>query len=324
MTIANNDLESLVDREICVLKGGWSAERDISLKTGEAVTDSLKSLGLKVIDIDLKSPNEINNIISSLDFVFIALHGRGGEDGYIQRILEENKIQFTGSGSDACELAMNKSETKKIWRDMSLPTPDFVEIRNAGTPDLETTPFLSGEKDVSTLQESFVVKPAREGSSFGISIVHPDSEISLEDAMKEAIKFDDIIIVEAFVEGEEITVPIIDQNALTPITIRPKGSFYDFEAKYLSKDTEYLKSDLKPEELKMVKEFSLNAFSCLGCEGWGRVDLIKDKKNNFQIIEINTVPGLTETSLVPKSASYDGIGFNDLITRILNTSCLKP
>ena len=142
--------------------------------------------------------------------------------------------------------------------------------------------------------------------------------------MKEAIKYDDILIVEAFVEGEEITVPIVGGEVLTPITIKPKNLFYDFEAKYVREDTEYLKSDLNPEEFVTVKEFSLNAFSCLGCEGWGRVDLIKDTKNNFQIIEINTVPGLTETSLVPKAASFEGIDFDSLITRILNTACFKP
>jgi len=321
--MAANNLDALINREITVLMGGWSAEREISLKTGRAVTDSIKSLGLKVRGVDLTSPEEIEKIINSLDLVFIALHGRGGEDGYIQKILEENKIQFTGSNSGACEVAMNKAETKKIWRDLSLPTPDFVEIRNAGTPNLETTPFLSGENDVSPLEASFVVKPAREGSSFGISIVHPEEKTSLEDAMKKAIEYDDILIVEAFVEGDEITVPILGEEILTPITIKPKNLFYDFEAKYLREDTEYLKSDLNPEEFDAVKEFSLNAFSCLGCEGWGRVDLIKDRNNNFQIIEVNTVPGLTETSLVPKSASFEGIDFNSLITRILNTACVK-
>jgi len=321
--MAANNLDALINREITVLMGGWSAEREISLKTGRAVTDSIKSLGLKVRGVDLTSPEEIEKIINSLDLVFIALHGRGGEDGYLQKILEENKIQFTGSNSGACEVAMNKAETKKIWRDLSLPTPDFVEIRNAGTPNLETTPFLSGENDVSPLEASFVVKPAREGSSFGISIVHPEEKTSLEDAMKKAIEYDDILIVEAFVEGDEITVPILGEEILTPITIKPKNLFYDFEAKYLRQDTEYLKSDLNPEEFDAVKEFSLNAFSCLGCEGWGRVDLIKDRNNNFQIIEVNTVPGLTETSLVPKSASFEGIDFNSLITRILNTACVK-
>ena len=321
--MAANNLDALINREITVLMGGWSAEREISLKTGRAVTDSIKSLGLKVRGVDLTSPEDIEKIINSLDLVFIALHGRGGEDGYIQKILEENKIQFTGSNSGASEVAMNKAETKKIWRDLSLPTPDFVEIRNAGTPNLETTPFLSGENDVSPLEASFVVKPAREGSSFGISIVHPEEKTSLEDAMKKAIEYDDILIVEAFVEGDEITVPILGEEILTPITIKPKNLFYDFEAKYLRQDTEYLKSDLNPEEFDAVKEFSLNAFSCLGCEGWGRVDLIKDRNNNFQIIEVNTVPGLTETSLVPKSASFEGIDFNSLITRILNTACVK-
>ena len=321
--MAANNLDALINREITVLMGGWSAEREISLKTGRAVTDSIKSLGLKVRGVDLTSPEDIEKIINSLDLVFIALHGRGGEDGNIQKVLEENKIQFTGSNSGASEVAMNKAETKKIWRDLSLPTPDFVEIRNAGTPNLETTPFLSGENDVSPLEASFVVKPAREGSSFGISIVHPEEKTSLEDAMKKAIEYDDILIVEAFVEGDEITVPILGEEILTPITIKPKNLFYDFEAKYLREDTEYLKSDLNPEEFDAVKEFSLNAFSCLGCEGWGRVDLIKDRNNNFQIIEVNTVPGLTETSLVPKSASFEGIDFNSLITRILNTACFK-
>ena len=321
--MAANNLDALINREITVLMGGWSAEREISLKTGKAVTDSIESLGLKVRGVDLTSPEDIEKIINSLDLVFIALHGRGGEDGNIQKVLEENKIQFTGSNSGASEVAMNKAETKKIWRDLSLPTPDFVEIRNAGTPNLETTPFLSGENDVSPLEASFVVKPAREGSSFGISIVHPEEKTSLEDAMKKAIEYDDILIVEAFVEGDEITVPILGEEILTPITIKPKNLFYDFEAKYLRQDTEYLKSDLNPEEFDAVKEFSLNAFSCLGCEGWGRVDLIKDRNNNFQLIEVNTVPGLTETSLVPKSASFEGIDFNSLITRILNTACVK-
>ena len=321
--VQDQNLSKLIDREISVLMGGWSAEREISLKTGKAVTDSIKSLGLSVTGIDLTSPDEIKGIVNSLDLDFIALHGRGGEDGYIQKILEENNIPFTGSDSKSCEISMNKSETKKIWRELSLPTPDFVEIKNAGTSDLKTSPFLSAEDDVSPLKESFVVKPAREGSSFGITIVHPGGDTSLEDAMKEAIKYDDILLVEAFVEGEEITVPILGEEILTPVSIKPKNSFYDFEAKYIRNDTEYLKSDLNAVELDTVKEFSFHAFSCLGCKGWGRVDLIKDRENNFQLIEINTVPGLTEKSLVPKSAAIEGIDFNNLIVRILNTSCLK-
>ena len=314
------DISFLQEREVSVLMGGWSSEREISIKTGEAVLDSLEQLGLKVKGFDLTSEKQASETLDGLDLVFVALHGKGGEDGFIQRILEERKIQFTGSSSEACLIAMNKSETKKIWRDLSLPTPDFVEIKNAGSKRVETFPYVSGENDVTSLNKSFVVKPAREGSSFGVSIVHPGKG-SLEEAMKEAIKFDDTLVIEAFIEGEEITVPILGNRTLTPLTIKPKGEFYDFEAKYLSSETEYSESQLSPEKLSDIKEFSWHAFSCLGCSGWGRVDLIKDTFGNFQLIEINTIPGLTKTSLVPKSANLEGIGFNDLIVRILNTAC---
>ena len=316
------DTSKFKDREISVLMGGWSTEREISLKTGRAVVDSVKSMGLSVRSVDLSSPEQAIKLVDSLDLVFIALHGRGGEDGFIQAILEEKNIQFTGSNSKSCELSMNKSETKKIWRELSLPTPDFVEIKNAGTTKTQTSPFLSSEQDVSALEESFVVKPAREGSSFGVSIVHPGKG-SLENAMKEALKYDDILIVEAFIEGEEVTVPILDGKALTPISIKPKNDFYDFDAKYVRNDTEYSQSELSEEELMTVKNFAWHAFSSLGCSGWGRVDLIQDKKRNFQLIELNTVPGLTETSLVPKSAILEGIDFDGLIIRILNTACFK-
>ena len=316
------NLSKIKDREISVLMGGWSSEREISLKTGEAVVDSIKSMGLNVRSIDLTSPDDCSKVVGSLDLVFIALHGRGGEDGFIQTILEENSIQFTGSDAKSCELSMNKSEDKKIWRELSLPTPDFVEIKNAGTTKNATFPFLSGEQDVSTLEKSFVVKPAREGSSFGISIVHPDNG-SLEDAMKEALKYDDILIVEAFVKGEEITVPILEGKSLIPLTIKPNNRFYDFEAKYLRNDTEYYQSKLSQEELITVQNFAWHAFSSLGCSGWGRVDFIQDENRNFQLIELNTVPGLTKTSLVPKSAALEGIDFNSLIIRILKTACFK-
>ena len=316
------DTSKFKDREISVLMGGWSTEREISLKTGRAVVDSVKSMGLSVRSVDLSSPEQAIKLVDSLDLVFIALHGRGGEDGFIQAILEEKNIEFTGSNSKSCELSMNKSETKKIWRELSLPTPDFVEIKNAGTTKTQTSPFLSSEQDVSALEESFVVKPAREGSSFGVSIVHPGKG-SLENAMKEALKYDDILIVEAFIEGEEVTVPILDGKALTPISIKPKNDFYDFDAKYVRNDTEYSQSELSEEELMTVKNFAWHAFSSLGCSGWGRVDLIQDKKRNFQLIELNTVPGLTETSLVPKSAILEGIDFDGLIIRILNTACFK-
>ena len=203
-----------------------------------------------------------------------------------------------------------------------MPTPDFVEITKAGKSDMKITPFLSGSDDITALDKSFVVKPANEGSSYGISIVKP-GEGSLEEAIIEAVKYDETVLAEAFVDGIEITVTILGDRVLPPVAIEAKGAFYDYEAKYLSNETKYSLANLDPDNLITLKNFCWHAFKSLGCEGWGRVDLIKDNNNNFQLIEINTVPGLTETSLVPKSAALEGISFNELILEILHLACAK-
>ena len=318
------DLDSsfLGDKKVAVLMGGWSAEREVSLKSGNAVLESLKEMKINAKAIDLVSPEESELLLEGFDIAFIALHGRGGEDGFIQELLTKKGILFTGSKAAACKLAMNKVETKKAWREVSLPTPDFVEITEAGKPEMEITPFLSGSEDITALDKSFVVKPANEGSSYGITIVKP-GEGSLEEAIKEAAKYDETVLTEAYVDGVEITVTILGDRVLPPVTIEAKGRFYDYEAKYLSKDTNYSASKLNSIDLKDLKKFCWLAFSSIGCEGWGRVDLIMDNNNNFQLIEINTVPGLTETSLVPKSAALVGISFNELILEILHLACAK-
>jgi D-alanine-D-alanine ligase len=272
--------------------------------------------------IDLVSPEGSKLQLEDFDIAFIALHGRGGEDGFIQELLTDKEILFTGSKTEACKLAMNKVETKKVWREFSLPTPDFVEITKAGKSDMKITPFLSGSDDITALDKSFVVKPANEGSSYGISIVKP-GEGSLEEAIIEAVKYDETVLAEAFVDGIEITVTILGDRVLPPVAIEAKGAFYDYEAKYLSNETKYSLANLDPDNLITLKNFCWHAFKSLGCEGWGRVDLIKDNNNNFQLIEINTVPGLTETSLVPKSAALEGISFNELILEILHLACAK-
>ena len=314
------DYSLLKDKKIAVLAGGWSAEREISLKSGLAVSGALEELKINYDFIDLQSKTDAENISSEIELVFIALHGRGGEDGYIQRMLEDKGIMYTGSNPESCEIAMDKSEAKKIWRDLLLPTPDFVEIKRAGTPAMKLTPYLSEEEDITALDKTFVVKPSREGSSFGISIVKP-GEGSLEDAMKEALKFDDTLLVEAFVPGRELTVSILGEKVLHPIHIKPSGSFYDFKSKYESNKTEYLKADLNDTKLQEIQEIAWHAFSSIGCEGWGRVDFIQDEEDNFQIIEVNTVPGLTETSLYPKAASFEGSSFADLVGKILLLAC---
>tara|TARA_B100000686_G_scaffold346862_1_gene434366 strand:+ start:2254 stop:3213 length:960 start_codon:yes stop_codon:yes gene_type:complete len=314
------DYSLLRNKKIAILAGGWSAEREISLKTGAAVLEALKELKLNCYFVDIKSEEGVYTMPPDINLAFIALHGRWGEDGSVQKILETKQVLYTGSDPKSCELAMDKVEAKKIWRDLLLPTPDFVEIKKAGTPEMKLTPYLSTEDDLTALDKSFVVKPSREGSSYGISIVKP-GEGSLEESMKEALKFDENLIVEAFVPGIELTVSILGDKVFHPIHIKPSGHFYDFESKYKSNETEYLKADLKDNQVEEIKDIAWHAFSSLGCKDWGRVDFMQDEKGNFQIIEVNTVPGLTQTSLFPKAASFEGISFKDIIAQILLLAC---
>ncbi len=314
------DYSLLRNKKIAILAGGWSAEREISLKTGAAVLEALKELKLNCYFVDIKSEEGVYTMPPDINLAFIALHGRWGEDGSVQKILETKQVLYTGSDPKSCELAMDKVEAKKIWRDLLLPTPDFVEIKKAGTPEMKLTPYLSTEDDLTALDKSFVVKPSREGSSYGISIVK-SGEGSLEESMKEALKFDENLIVEAFVPGIELTVSILGDKVFHPIHIKPSGHFYDFESKYKSNETEYLRADLKDNQVAEIKDIAWHAFSSLGCKDWGRVDFMQDEKGNFQIIEVNTVPGLTQTSLFPKAASFEGISFKDIIAQILLLAC---
>jgi len=317
-----SDLKVLNGKKIALLAGGWSAEREVSLNSGSAVAKALDELELIYQFLDLQTEKDVERINSDIDLVFIALHGRGGEDGFIQEYLEDKGIKYTGSDPKACTKSMNKIEAKRIWRELLLPTPDFVEIRNAGEANMKLTPFLSGEDDITALDKTFVVKPAREGSSYGISIVKPNQG-TLEEAMKVALEYDDTLIVEAFVAGKELTVSILGDQLLSPIYIKPSGSFYDYESKYLSNTTEYLRANLNKTELEDIKDYAWHAFSSLGCEGWGRVDFIQDVQGKFQIIEVNTVPGLTETSLFPKAAAYEGLSFKETILQILLLACIE-
>ena len=259
----NRDSSFLGNKKVAVLMGGWSAEREISLRSGNAVLKSLKEMQINAKAIDLVSPEGSKLQLEDFDIAFIALHGRGGEDGFIQELLTDKEILFTGSKTEACKLAMNKVETKKVWREFSLPTPDFVEITKAGKSDMKITPFLSGSDDITALDKSFVVKPANEGSSYGISIVKP-GEGSLEEAIIEAVKYDETVLAEAFVDGIEITVTILGDRVLPPVAIEAKGAFYDYEAKYLSNETKYSLANLDPDNLITLNKICLHAFKSLG------------------------------------------------------------
>ena len=292
------------DLNIGILCGGWSAEREISLKSGNSVYGTLIEEGFKCELIDLSSANIAfsKKTYEGLDLAFILMHGRGGEDGSLQNYLESISLPFTGSNSNSSKLAMDKVLTKTTWNKENILNPNFFVYEN----NLD---------DILKLKGKVVVKPANEGSSFGISIID-NNKSDLEEAIRAASKYDKKVLIEKHIKGKELTVTILNDHAFDPIEVIPNSEYYDFEAKYLSKETVYQKTSLDKERLKYLKEQALYSFKSLGCSGWGRVDLIDDG-NQFYFLEVNTVPGMTETSLVPKSAAFSGLTFNNLLEKIL-------
>ena len=295
--------------KILVLMGGWSNEREISLISGKSVFNSLVASGLNVINLDLNRDNLGKIKELNPDRVFIVLHGKGGEDGEIQLYLENLGIPYTGSGSESSKVCMNKRITKKILLENNIRTPNYMKISDSTNIDYIENSF----------HYPFVVKPSSEGSSIGVYIV--EDSMSCKEAINENIKISDDVIIEEYISGKEYTVGIVDNNALPAIKLVPPGKFYDFEAKYNSKETKYIcPSGLDQNTEKEIKRLSLKCFNLLNCSGWGRVDLIIDKENNPWVIELNTVPGMTEHSLVPMAANFRNINFNELVLKILNTS----
>jgi D-alanine-D-alanine ligase len=302
---------------VAVLMGGTSAERDISLLSGSAIYEGLKSQGINVVKIDTQENLYQSLQEQKIDRAFIALHGRDGEDGVIQGYLRMLKIPFTGSDTASSALAMNKVLTKKIWCYMGLKTAEFSKVLKTECFDLNNSSKL-----MNHLGRTLFVKPIREGSSVGMSKTSSESE--LVDAVKKAQKYDDVLI-EQFIDGDEFTISIINKNALPSIQMVTPNEFYDYEAKYTANTTEYYcPSGLTEDEENELQSVALKAFSALGCSGWGRIDFIRDKSTKqFMLLEANTVPGMTESSLVPKAASSVGISFPQLVKEILDTS-FKP
>lgn len=291
---------------IAVLFGGRSAERDISLRSGQAVIRSLERSGARVLALDTGEPFLQTLVTQRPDSAFVALHGRGGEDGHIQAILEELDIPYTGSGVAASALAMNKHLTKAVWEGMGLPTP--------------ASRLLEAHTDPAAVQREvgscIVLKPVLEGSSLGITIASTTEEIAA--GYRHALAYDDSVLAERFIEGEEYTVSLLDGCELPSIRMKPSAGFYDYAAKYERDDTRYdLPSGLSPSEEKTVQSLAEQAFRVLGCQGWGRVDLMRDASGAWWLLEVNTLPGLTDHSLVPMAAAAAGINFTQLIYRIL-------
>ena len=305
-----DDLEKL---KIGVVGGGISSEREISLKSGRAVHESLSKNGFSSKLIDINSQEKLKSLetYNGLDLVFIMIHGKGGEDGEIQSILEAAKIKYTGSDSTSSLNAFDKLKSKEIFEKNGLEVPLRMMLQHSASEN-----------------NDIVIKPLREGSSFGVSIIkrwwdYKKSRPSLEteEALKEAQKYGDGVLIEKFIEGKELTVAIVGESTYPAIEIISPNEFYDFSAKYDGIGTKYIPANLSSTETKKLSEICLKAFKSLGCSGWGRVDLIKSKNDGIlYILEVNTVPGMTETSLVPKAARLAELSFNDLLVEIIKTS----
>lgn len=290
--------------KVAVLMGGRSGEREVSLKSGGAVLAALLRQGVEAAAFD-PAERDLHELLA-FDRVFISLHGRFGEDGTVQGALELMGIPYTGSGVLASSVGMDKWRTKLLWRSAGIATPDF-ELLDASSD------FAAVEQRLGL---PMFVKPANEGSSIGISKVKQSG--ALKAAYELAAKSDPLVIVERFVGGGEYTVGILGDEALPIIRIVPANEFYDFEAKYLRDDTQYLcPCGLPAEQEARIRAEALQAFRAIGGRGWGRVDFLMDEAGRHYFLEVNTSPGMTDHSLVPMAAKANGISFDELVIRIL-------
>ena len=298
--------------KVAVLMGGPSAEREVSLKSGNAVLAALKRQDVDAhgIDADKSTLRLLED--GGFDRVFIVLHGRWGEDGVIQGALEVLDIPYTGSGVLGSALGMDKLRSKYLWSAAGIPTPEYAMLE----------PGIDLGKVAAKLGLPMFVKPAREGSSLGISKAKTVAE--LKAAWETASKYDDQVIAERFIDGAELTCGILGDRALPLIRIETDREFYDYEAKYILDTTRYLcPCGLPADRERAIQALAQRAFDALGCSGWGRVDFMLDKASQIYALEVNTVPGMTDHSLVPKAAKQAGIDFDQLVLRILETADVR-
>jgi len=294
---------------VAVLMGGSAAEREISIKSGLAVFEALKNQAVDVVAVDVKESAIAALAAQKIDRVFNIIHGRGGEDGVLQAILEDMNLPCTGSGVMASALTMDKLRTKLCWQGYGLLTPKWFVLKD--------------EKEIDACIESLgfpvIVKPAQEGSSIGMSKANNKNELRKALILAENYQCD--VLVEAWVTGEEYTVAVIDGEALPVIRLQTANEFYDFEAKYQSNSTQYhCPCGLSEQQENKLKVLAVEACKVVGVKGWGRVDVFIDSEGEAQLIEVNTVPGMTDHSLVPMAAKAEECDFDELVWRILETS----
>ncbi|MDR1999999.1 MAG: D-alanine--D-alanine ligase [Zoogloeaceae bacterium] len=292
--------------KVAVMFGGNSAEREISLKSGHAVLAALRRAGVDAYPFDPAERPLAALKEDACDRIFIALHGRGGEDGRMQGALDLMGIPYTGSGVMASALAMDKWRNKLLWQAAGIPVPDCVLL----------TANSDWQAVADRLGLPLFVKPANEGSSIGISKVKTAADLPA--AYREAAKYDPLVLAERFIDGDEVQFPILGDQVLPSIRVETPHEFYDYDAKYFASDTRYICPGLSPEEEKRLTAQVMNSFEVLGCRGWARVDLMLDRKTGQPyFLEMNTSPGMTDHSLVPMAARVAGISFEALVVKVL-------
>ena len=302
-----------MSEKVAVLFGGTSAERDVSLQSGAAVLAGLRESGVDAHGIDTKTVNVALLKEQGFSKVFIALHGRGGEDGTMQGMLEQIGLPYTGSGVMASALTMDKFRTKLVWQALGLPVAPFVALHRS---QIEEAGQGALAAKIAELGLPVIVKPSREGSSVGMSKVTTEQE--LLPALQEGFRHDDNVLVEKWLSGPEYTVAIVGEQVMPSIRIQPAGTFYDYQAKYLSDETQYFcPSGLSQAQEEELSALALQAYQALDCSGWGRVDVMQDGDGSFNLLEANTSPGMTSHSLVPMAAKNAGLSFPQLVFRIL-------
>jgi D-alanine-D-alanine ligase len=295
---------------VAVVMGGSSAEREVSLDSGRNVLAALQARG-----VDAHAIDGIPALLDALRAghfarVFNILHGQhgGGEDGVLQGALESLHVPYTGSGVLGSALSMDKTRSKRVWQSLGLPTPKFVALPRGA------------DVHAAAKQVGFplIVKPACEGSSVGVTRVFDEKDLDAAVALAE--KYPGDLLMETLIEGDELTVGILGRQVLPSIHIVPKGEFYDYNAKYIAEDTRYICPGLEGDVEAALRALSLEAFDALGCYGWGRVDVMRDRQGRNWLLEVNTAPGMTSHSLVPKAAAVAGIDYQELCWRVLETS----
>ena len=298
-------------KKVAILMGGPGSEREVSLATGRGVAKAIRSLGAEVVEIDVRDENF--QLPDDIDLAFIAIHGTFGEDGQIQKILERRGIAYTGDDASASELAFDKIRTKEKFLEHGVATPPWEVIHPGQQP---------------TIPVPIVVKPAREGSTVGVVIVKNEND--LESAIAEASKYDRELLIERFVSGRELTIGVLGDQALPIIEIIPKGGFYDFKNKYPFLNPQagggaqhVCPAKIDAEKTNEIQQLALRAFQAVGLQVYARVDVILPDSERATVLEINTIPGMTEASLLPEAAAAAGIGYADLCVRIIALSQVR-